>query len=107
MDQATQVLVAQVDRLLARVDGLEREVTELRALNSPDQPVHPSDQTDTTDGAGRAEPRGGRALVGRRHAMRAGLAAAGAAVAGGAVLFDAQPAAAANGGSVTLGNEDN
>jgi hypothetical protein len=90
---------AQVAALVARMDRLEAENAELRSrldgVAPPPNPA-PSATVDTN---------GSRRSAGRRHALRAGLAVAGAAA--GAVLLEPRTAAAANGGAVILGTYNN
>ena len=86
---------AEVAALSAELAALRAEVADLRR-----QLV-----TGSSDPGGGAAPPAPdpRAPVGRRQALRTGVAVAGAAVAG-AVLLDRQPAAAANGSNLILGS---
>jgi len=94
--------------LAERLDRLEAENRDLRARvakveTSPASRGSVPAQTAEVAKVGRpadADP------VGRRHMLRTGLAAAGAAAAG-AVLLEGAPAAAVNGNALVLGIDDN
>ncbi len=86
--------------MLARLEQLEQEVATLTATSM--QPSAAVPERSAAEPAERAVP-----AVGRRQVLRTGLAAAGAAVATGAVLLDAQPAAAADGSALVLGSAAN
>jgi hypothetical protein len=103
-------MTQDMQALMARLERVEAELQELRAASDPPPVASRSRKAARSD----LEPsssceghRGPKGEVGRRRAMRTGLAAAGALVAGAAVLSDAKPAAAGNGGAVILGTYNN
>src|SRR4051812_959394 len=88
-------VLARLDRSEARSDRLREGNAALRAR------LHRLDPRPAGSGGGGAD-QGSRLGMGRRQALRAGLAAATAATAS-AVMLGSQPAAADNGDALIVG----
>jgi hypothetical protein len=98
MDAEMAALVERMDRLEAENADLKSAMAIMAARSAP-PPAAADPELN-----GRTSSRDDR--VSRRHALRTGLAATGAAVAG-AVLLNPTPAAAANGDPMVLGTFNN